>query len=302
MRLLGYTRSSTGTSAPVSLLNLRTTTHAKPQPQLGGGVGHPRKNNRAERLAVCSNNRTDFKKRAIDQVSARLTIAPADDEHSPTGVDTGGVRSRHRAGEKGGTAECHRGSYLPKSRSGPRQMCFFFSHIFLLPAAPMGRSALLFALSAAAWGGCAVKSFSFRPGSPHQASSCKPAAPMGRTTLARSKDVDLLRATRSLAVAESAEYLENKEALKQVRRSLCNPACAWLNCFPWDVLTANTIFPTHDERVRSKQQTAHSSDDFLRSRLFCVLVHYEQWPLCWQRVSGCCTRVKHPALTTLLLL
>lgn len=108
----------------------------------------------------------------------------------------------------------------------------------------MGRSALLFALSAAAWGGCAVKSFSFPPGSPHRASSCKPAAPMGRTTLARSKDVDLLRATRRPAVAESAEYLENKEALKEVRRSLCNPACAWLNCFPWDVLTANTIFTT----------------------------------------------------------
>lgn len=83
----------------------------------------------------------------------------------------------------------------------------------------MGRSALVLAVVAATWGGCAVKSFSFLPGALQQASSCKPAAPTRskRAFARRRNDQGVIpRATTTSAVAESAEYLENKEALKQV--------------------------------------------------------------------------------------
>lgn len=126
----------------------------------------------------------------------------------------------------------------------------------------MGRSALLFAFSAAAWGSCTVKSFSFLPGALHQASSCKPAAPIRRTTLARSNVA--LRATTTPAAAESTEYLENKEALKQVCHSLCNLACTWLDCFTWKCAHCShhvaTYLVDRVERVRSKQRTLHTSD------------------------------------------
>lgn len=83
----------------------------------------------------------------------------------------------------------------------------------------MSRSALLFAIIAATWGGCIVKSFSFLPGAPQQASSFK-AAPMQRA-FARSNL--RLRATTTPAGTESAEYVENKEALKQVCLSSTPP-------------------------------------------------------------------------------
>lgn len=109
----------------------------------------------------------------------------------------------------------------------------------------MGRSALLFATIAAAWGGCTVvKSFAFLPGALQQASSCKP-APM-RRTFARSL---LMRSNE--AVTESAEYFENKEALKQVCLSSITPCSCVVESFR---------SAAHEVPVReSQKKNRHSS-------------------------------------------